>query len=123
MIGLFTAMAASAASVPASLKSKIASDDQLATVIGGSGVLGGGTPSITMPKLILPGGTAIGGKTITVFVPTITITTPTTPVIQTTPIFVQSGGTWTITAPTITITKPATKVVVVAVTTPIVTRK
>ena len=33
MIGLFTAMAASAASVPASLKSKIASDDQLATVI------------------------------------------------------------------------------------------
>jgi len=88
-------MAASAATVPASLKSKVASDDQLASVRGSAGItLGGGTWHITLPSL--------------------TYTPPLTPIIQPnppafptvviTPIVVNNSGTITITLPTVTIT-------------------
>lgn len=46
--GMFTALAASAATVPGTLKAKVATDDQLASVRGGRAVT---LPQITIPPI------------------------------------------------------------------------
>lgn len=93
--GMFTAMAASAASVPASLKSKVASDDQLASVRGGApATIGGGVWQITMPSL------TINRPATPVFQPN----PPGFPQIAHTPIIVVNNGSITITLPTFTVT-------------------
>lgn len=120
VVGMFSAMAATAATVPASLQSKVASDEQLTAVRGGASTFGGGTWNITMPSVtITPPAT-----------PIVTITPPATPIIQISQVVVNQGGAITITLPTITITPPVTPIVTItppatpifSFTKPVVTR-
>ena len=120
VVGLITAMAASAATVPESLKSKVASDDQLASVCGGSTTVGGQSYSITFPSVTFKSVT-YGGKTWTAHMPSVVITPPATPIVAVTPVVVHVGSTWTITFPSVTITQPATKIIVPVIPNPIIT--
>ena len=109
-VGLFAATASAA--IPDAMQAKLVPDDELALVRGGATTLGGGTISITLPSVTITRPA----------VPVLTINKPTGPKFEITPLEVIRDGGITIKLPTITINKPSTPpIVITKPATPIVT--